>query len=139
MRSISHDGMLKWLRDPLLTKSTMTSEIIPGQIRELEADLQLLRQHLEDLLASTASGAKPVTLRDNTGRLSRMDEMHNQSILLANRNLTKNRLKQVIMAVIRIDQDTYGYCRVCEEPISFARLKAYPEADMCLKCKGESE
>ncbi len=117
----------------------MIGELSASQVQELEADLLQLKKDLKDLLATTESGAKPVTLRDNVGRLSRMDEMHNQSILLANRNLTKNRLKQVIPAIARIGNDTYGCCSVCGELISFARLKAYPEAAMCLECKSESE
>lgn len=117
----------------------MTDELTASQIEELEADLKQLKLDLEDLLSATESGSKPVTLRDNIGRLSRMDEMHNQSILLANRNLTRNRLKQVILAINRVHQESYGYCSVCDEVVSFARLKAYPEADMCLGCKGASE
>lgn len=117
----------------------MIGELSAKQVEELESDLLRLKRDLEDLLATTQSAAKPVTLRDNVGRLSRMDEMHNQSILLANRNLTKNRLKQVILAIERISNDTYGRCSVCDELISLARLKAYPEAAMCLQCKSESE
>jgi RNA polymerase-binding transcription factor len=114
-------------------------ELSGRQIAELEVDLHHLKKNLEDLLTTTEPGSQPVTLRDNIGRLSRMDEMHNQSILLANRNLTKNRLRQVIAAMARISNKTYGCCSECEEPISFARLKAYPEAAMCLACKSERE
>lgn len=117
----------------------MEQELSASQIQALETDLRQLKQDLEGLLDTTESGAKPVTLRDNTGRLSRMDEMHNQSILVANRNLTRNRLKQVLIALTRADKDTYGRCTTCDEPISYPRLKAYPEADMCLDCKGEIE
>lgn len=117
----------------------MTDELNHAQRQELEADLHVLRHNLEALLAATESGAKPVQLKDNKGRLTRMDEMHNQSILLANRNVTKNRLRQVIAALARIDEDQYGDCTRCDEPIAFARLKAYPEASMCLECKAETE
>lgn len=117
----------------------MDHELSANQVTELELDLQNLKTSLDDLLAATESGAKPVKLKDNTGRLSRMDEMHNQSILLANRNMTRNRLKQVIAAIARISADTYGFCSGCEELIPFNRLKAYPEAAMCLPCKSENE
>lgn len=117
----------------------MSNELSADEIRELEIDLHDLQRHLENLLAVTEAGAKPVLLKENAGRLSRVDEMHNQSILLANRNLTKNRIKQVIAALGRIKQDNYGHCTVCDEDIAFKRLKAYPEAAMCLACKSESE
>ena len=107
----------------------------------LHDDLLKLKADLESLLAATETGAKPVQLKDNKGRLTRMDEMHNQSILVANRNVTKNRLRQVMTAIGRLEGDsgTDGECTQCGEPISFPRLKAYPEASMCLQCKSESE
>ncbi len=117
----------------------MGDELSPAQLTELESDLHDLKTSLEDLLIATETGANPVSLRENTGRLSRMDEMHNQSILLANRNVTRNRLKQVIAAIERIKQDDFGFCTNCDGVICLNRLKAYPEANLCLDCQSEHE
>jgi DnaK suppressor protein len=117
----------------------MDDKLSASQVTELALDLQKLKSDLEGLIAATESGTKPVKLKDNAGRLSRMDEMHNQSILVANRNLTKNRLREVMAAIARTSDASYGYCSVCDEAISFNRLKAYPEAAMCLQCKSRSE
>jgi len=110
-----------------------------SQIEELKVDLAALEISIQELLDSTEVGTKPVTLKDNIGRLSRMDEMHNQSILVANRNVLKNRLKQIKIAKLRIEDDAYGICTECDEAIAFPRLKAYPEAAMCINCKSKSE
>ena len=117
----------------------MDDELSANQIEELLGDLHELQSRLDGLLEQTESGSKPVKLKDNAGRLSRMDEMHNQSILVANRNLTRNRLKQVFAALKRIELDNYGFCAHCDETIAFSRLKAYPEAGMCLQCQSEME
>lgn len=117
----------------------MHDELSASQVAELEVDLQRLKASLESLLLATESGAKPVKLKDNVGRLSRMAEMHNQGILLANRNVTQTRLKQVIAAIAGIGNDSYGYCSACQEFIAFGRLKAYPEATMCLDCQSDNE
>jgi len=109
------------------------------QFDELKSDLDALKISLESLLISTEAGAKPVLLKDNKGRLTRMDEMHSQSILLANRNVTRNRLKQVMAAMIRVEDGGYGDCQGCDEPIAFPRLKAYPEASLCINCKAAEE
>ena len=109
------------------------------QIAELTELLVELKASLEQLLEDTESGAQPVKLKDNQGRLSRMDEMHNQSILLANRNLTKNRLRKVLIAQQRITEGSYGECIECGDWIAYVRLKAYPEADMCIACQEETE
>ncbi len=68
-----------------------------------------------------------------------MDEMHNQSILKANRTVLQNRLKGVKQAVIRFDTEDYGLCLMCDEPIKLARLQAYPDASLCIGCQTEAE
>lgn len=101
--------------------------------------LRELEQSLEAVLNSTESGTRPVKLKDNVGRLSRMDEMHNQSILKANRNVIANRLKRVKVALKRLEEGAYGRCDECDEPIALERLKAYPDATLCINCQSERE
>ena len=123
----------------MVKKSTPILDLTTLQRTELEADLVQLKLDLVELLNVTEANAQPVKLKDNAGRLSRMDEMHNQSILLANRNVTKNRLRQVLVAQARIGKQQYGYCSSCDENVAFNRLKAYPEAALCLQCQSEVE
>ena len=123
----------------MVKKSTPNPDLTTLQRTELEADLVQLKLDHEELLNITEANAQPVKLKDNAGRLSRMDEMHNQSILLANRNVTKNRLRQVLVAQARIGKQQYGYCSSCDENVAFNRLKAYPEAALCLQCQSEVE
>ncbi len=117
----------------------MPDELTQSQLTELARDLVALEHNMQTLLATTESGAKPVKLKDNQGRLSRMDEMHNQGILLANRNVIRNRLKSVAIARIATENGTYGLCSNCDESIGFNRLKAYPDAAMCISCQSQSE
>lgn len=114
-------------------------ELNDQQREELIKDLVDLEASLIDLLDLTQSKTKPVSLRENIGRLSRMDEMHNQSILLANRTVTSNRLKAVKTALAHANDGNYGYCEECGNTIAFMRLKAYPDASMCIACKGSAE
>jgi DnaK suppressor protein len=117
----------------------MEPELTAVQLTELGADLVQLQKSLAELLAATELEARPVKLKDNSSRLSRMDEMHNQSILRANRNLTSNRLNLIARAFERLDQGTYGLCSTCDETIALPRLKAYPEANKCIVCQSENE
>ena len=114
-------------------------ELTREKLDHLVLALHQLEVDLQGLLSSTKQDAQPVKLKDNQGRLSRMDEMHNQSILVANRNVTSNRLKSVRSAQQRIVKGSYGYCKECNEPIGFNRLKAYPDAAMCIECQSYSE
>lgn len=114
-------------------------ELSDQQRHELLEDLKTLEASLIDLLELTLAKTKPVSLRENIGRLSRMDEMHNQSILLANRTVTSNRLKAVKIALAQANEGNYGFCEECGNTIVFERLKAYPDATMCIICKGATE
>jgi RNA polymerase-binding protein DksA len=47
-------------------------------------------------------------------------------------------LREVVEAVRRIDEGTFGSCTTCGEPISEARLDAVPTALLCIGCADES-
>ena len=48
-------------------------------------------------------------------------------------------LRLIDLAFEKIDEGSYGFCEVCEEPIEEMRVKALPYATLCLKCKEEEE
>lgn len=43
-------------------------------------------------------------------------------------------IQQVRLALLRIENGTYGTCAICGEPIGLARLQALPIATRCIKC-----
>ncbi|MCW2632296.1 MAG: conjugal transfer protein TraR [Pseudonocardia sp.] len=47
--------------------------------------------------------------------------------------------QQILDALQRIEDGTYGRCSVDGEPIDDARLEARPEAEMCLRHQEEAE
>lgn len=110
---------------------------------EQRADLHLalldLRRDLLKQLEDSGDGAKPVSLEQPIGRLSRMDAMQQQSMVQANRRTARNRLKRVEAALRRCEDDDYGLCLACEEEIGYARLKAQPETLLCIDCQGKRE
>lgn len=42
-------------------------------------------------------------------------------------------------ALTRLDDGTYGTCESCGRPISAERLKARPEATLCIDCQADQE
>lgn len=122
----------------------------PDQLRELADDLRELAIELRAVVDGSEEGAKPVDLDEPIGRLSRMDAMQQQSMTRATREAARARLKQVEASLTRIDAATkqaasasmgtdYGCCVECEEPIGFDRLKARPEALLCIACQADRE
>lgn len=46
----------------------------------------------------------------------------------------KQRLAEVEKALQRFEQDVYGLCEICGQPIEIERLEALPFTCMCIHC-----
>ncbi len=106
---------------------------------ELHKILLTLRAELRQLLADSCDGARPVSLDAPIGRLSRMDALQQQSMVQANRRTAQTRLAHIEAALRRHADGEYGLCASCEEEIGYARLKARPEAPLCISCQAGRE
>jgi len=62
------------------------------------------------------------------------DEVEEYTTLLPIEYGLETKLKNINLALEKINKDDYGKCEKCEEEISEERLKAVPEARFCLKC-----
>jgi len=94
------------------------------EIKGLKAEIP----RLEELV-------KPVAPDNAIGRISRMDNIVNQSVAEAQLSKAKVRLVRLQEALKRVDGDEdFGLCMDCGDPIPMARLKAMPETAMCVEC-----
>ncbi len=115
-------------------------ELTDEQIEELHSLLLEQLSELEKSLTATTEGAKAVDLDEPIGRLSRMEAMQQQQMAKANRDRARSQLQLTRAAIQAIENDEdYGYCRQCEEPIGYRRLKARPESPVCLGCQSARE
>ncbi len=117
----------------------MIEDLTSVQREELRQKLLSLQEELTALLDVSADSAQPVSLDQPIGRLSRMDAIQLQHMAQANRRSHELRLRQVQAALIAMDDDAYGDCKKCEEPIGYARLSVRPEAPFCITCQEQSE
>jgi len=114
-------------------------ELTEAQRAQQRDRLEALRLDLEQLLDSGA-GAEAVELdQSRQGRLSRMDALQQQAMAVAKRETYRMQLRQVLAALRRMDEDDYGYCEQCDEPIPLARLQIRPEASLCLACQSRAD
>ncbi|SDW28730.1 transcriptional regulator, TraR/DksA family [Ruegeria halocynthiae] len=105
---------------------------------ELQHFRQLIHQRLSDLAAQSAAGheAQSVVELDQqaVGRLSRMDALQNQAMAKAQqvrRDTEKHRLQA---ALIRMEENEFGYCEDCGEEIAQGRLELDLAASKCVSC-----
>jgi DnaK suppressor protein len=109
------------------------------QLGELSTQLLALRAELQHLL-DDGEAARPVDLdQQRQGRVSRIDAIQQQQMARAGRAVLEQQLRQVLSALRRLDDDDYGWCEHCGEPIAFARLKVRPEAPLCIACQSKQE
>src|SRR5215471_621360 len=65
-----------------------------------------------------------------------LSQQHHEEWIFLNRNtIDMKLLREISDALQRIDQETYGVCLECEEPISVKRLEAVPWARYCVTCQ----
>lgn len=114
-------------------------ELTREQIKELVKDMETLLLETRKSIDSARSVGKPVDLGLPIGRLSRMDAIQQQHMAQAGVSALERRVHQITAALAATASGSYGYCRKCEEPIGFRRLKARPETPFCLQCQADSE
>jgi len=63
------------------------------------------------------------------------DEVEEYEALLPIEFNLEKKLQNINSALERIKKGNYGICKKCKKPISPERLKAFPAAETCRKCK----
>ena len=63
------------------------------------------------------------------------DEVEEYGALLPIEFSLENKLKDINSALEKIKKGKYGICEKCKKSISLERLKAFPTAKTCKKCK----
>ena len=102
--------------------------------------LLALRAELESAAALEAQASEVVELdQSKVGRLSRMDAMQGQAMAQASRERCEQRIRLVDAALRRLDDDEYGFCQRCDEPIDPRRLAFDPTVTLCIGCASEAE
>jgi DnaK suppressor protein len=109
-------------------------------IADMRERLLKLREELASVAAAGDESSQIVELdQARVGRLSRMDAMQAQAMAQAANQRRELMLRKITAALARIDADTYGFCRSCEEPIPRKRLEFDPTASLCIECASMAE
>jgi len=72
--------------------------------------------------------------QQSVGRLSRMDALQGQALAKAGKERAERQLKMIEAALRRIDNNDYGECMECGEPINAKRLEIDPTTLYCIDC-----
>lgn len=106
-------------------------QLIDLEVR-IEEDIESLRTEMD---ASEAE-REAISPDKGIGRLSRLDAMQMQEVAKEAQRRREERLQLLEAAQDRMDNGEYGNCQRCNQPITWARLDAQPEALYCGPCAG---
>ena len=107
-------------------------------IERYRTRLRTLQRQLDARLQRETSEARAVADdQADPGDLAHVDELRDEYLTLAHANSAT--LTQVVQALDRIEDGTFGKCLVDGEPIEEKRLESVPWAPLCLKHQEERE
>ena len=104
------------------------------EIERLRKQLEDLAQEIDQYLRDSEDSAAAVEPDKALGRLSRMEAMQDQQLVLEMRRRKKRQKLEVQNALARIADGKYGKCVFCGKEIAFDRLEAFPEVQTCVSC-----
>ncbi len=77
---------------------------------------------------------KPISPENSLGRISRMDAINNKSVVEAALRTTENKLKGLNIALAKVDNQDFGICGKCSNPIPIGRILLVPHGRFCVHC-----
>lgn len=91
------------------------------------------KKKLEERLSELKELTKPIAPDCAIGRVSRMDAINNRSINEAALQKSRDKQKKINISLEHIDDEDFGNCIHCGEPIPIQRLLVMP-GGLCVRC-----
>jgi DnaK suppressor protein len=104
------------------------------ELNRLRKKLLALEEEVSGYLAKSEESAAAIEPDKGLGRLSRMEAMQDQQMVLELRRRKKRQRLEIANAISRIDKGSYGKCSFCGREIALDRLNAFPEVQTCVTC-----
>lgn len=97
--------------------------VIINELAKVKKDIEALK----DL-------TQPISPENAIGRVSRMDAINNKSINEASLKQSKEKLRGLTVALSKIEDQDFGLCTRCKNPIPIGRIMLMPQANKCVNC-----
>ncbi len=110
--------------------------------RDMSKFKKLLTEQRDDLLGNARraiSGDIHVDPDDFPDEMDAASSEVNLQFTGRLREREQGLLSKIEAALEKIEDGSFGECRVCGEAIGTKRLKARPVAELCIECKSEQE
>lgn len=108
----------------------MTGLNKPEIQEKIEAEIKKTKQQVAEYKELT----KPVEPENAIGRISRMDAIHNKSVTEAALRKSEDKLYKLTVVLSKLNDDDFGICLSCKQPIPLGRILIMPQSRTCVTC-----
>ena len=108
----------------------------------MEAEQKSYRQMLETKEAELLVALKKrdgIEIENEADMFDEVQRATERELVIRNLNRDSTLLRDVIAALKRLENGTYGTCAACEERITARRLAAVPWAALCRDCQERAD
>lgn len=116
-----------------MSSSTMPAE--RGTSKLQDSELVSLRDLLEQQRSFRCDQLDELRRADSLAARSETDQEVTRSLVEG----AQAALRDVLQALRRMDEGSYGTCRHCADPLPIARLEVLPQSALCMSCQRETE
>jgi RNA polymerase-binding transcription factor len=121
------------------TAATQSKALNKKELKKFQDQLQDKKKELLDRARQMLSEGMALDTNDLPDEMDLASSEYIQSFEFRLRGREKSLLAKLDLALKKIDDNTFGICETCEEPIGKKRLEARPETSLCIKCKEDQE
>jgi DnaK suppressor protein len=96
-------------------------------------------ENKQDELERIVRNRDAITIEKSADALDEVQHASERELAIRNLDRESNLLRNVRLALRRIDDESFGICMHCEEEISPKRLAAVPWAPFCIQCQEQAD
>ena len=96
-------------------------------------------ENKQDELEQIVRNRDAITIEKSADALDEVQHAAERELAIRNLDRESNLLRNVRLALRRIEEETYGTCLHCEEEISPKRLNAVPWTPFCIQCQEQAD
>jgi DnaK suppressor protein len=96
-------------------------------------------ENKQDELERIVRNRDAITIEKSADALDEVQHASERELAIRNLDRESNLLRNVRLALRRINDESFGICMHCEEEISPKRLAAVPWAPFCIQCQEQAD
>ena len=96
-------------------------------------------ENKQDELERIVRNRDAITIEKSADALDEVQHASERELAIRNLDRESNLLRNVRLALRRIEDESYGICLHCEEEISPKRIAAVPWAAFCIQCQEQAD